>query len=129
MAAILPSSVSLSSLSLSVLEAVQTPVSPQIRIPDELAGAVESYVAATIALKHFHTAVGKNFGRGKDVRPLCVAAQSNDRRMFEQKKNIADAALLAQFDEALLQAKASSVVNRSELDDGDQEQLCNWAIW
>ena len=47
--------------------------------------------------------------------PLGVASQGDDRRVFEQEKNVADAPFLAQFHQALLQAQAGSVVNRAEL--------------
>jgi len=40
--------------------------------------------------------------------------------MFKQQKNVADATLFAQFNQAPLQAEAGSIVNRSDLDDGDQ---------
>ena len=46
-----------------------------------------------------------------------VAAESDDGRVFEQQKDVADAAFLAQFDEVFLQAQAGCVVDRAELED------------
>ena len=92
-------------------------------ISDKLAGAVESDVAAAITLENFHAALGQQFGRGDDVFLLGVAAESDDGRMFEQQQNIADAAFFAQFDQPLLQAQASGVVERAELEDGDQKRF------
>jgi len=84
---------------------------------------VESHVPAAIAVEYFHTALGKELGRGKNVRRLSVSAQSDHRRMFEQKKYVADTPILAQLNKTLLQTKASGVINRAELEDGDQEFL------
>ena len=94
-------------------------------IADELAGTVERDVAAAIAFEYFHAALGQQFGRSDDVFLLGIAAESDDRRVFEQKKNVADAAFLAQFDQALLQAQAGGVIDGAELEDGDQEILCH----
>ena len=82
---------------------------------------MEGDVAATIALGDFDTALGKEIRRGEDVRPLGIPAQSNDRRVFEQKKSVADAAFLTQLDEALLKAQARGVIDGAELEDGDQK--------
>ena len=40
--------------------------------------------------------------------------------MFEQKKDVTDAAFLVQIDQALLQAQAGGVIHGTELEDGDQ---------
>jgi len=53
-------------------------------IADDLAGAVESDVAAAVALEEFDAAPGEEFGRGDDVRGFGVAAESDDRRVFEE---------------------------------------------
>ena len=54
---------------------------------------------------------------------LAVAAESDDRRMFEQQQDVADASFFAQLDQALLQAEAGGVVDGAELEDGDQNSL------
>ena len=102
--------------------AVRSGESAQIEngIADELSGAVESDIPSAITLEHFYSTLGKELRRSKNVFPLCIAAQGNDCRMFEQKQNVADAAFLAQFHQALLQAQAGRVVNRAELEDGNQ---------
>ena len=41
--------------------------------------------------------------------------------MFEKEENVADFFFFPESDELLLQAKASSVVNGAEFDDGDQK--------
>ena len=86
---------------------------------------MERHVATAITFDYFHAALGQHFGRGHDIFLLGVASQSNDRSVFQQQQNIADAILLTQFDEALLQAQAGGVVEGAELEDGDQERLSN----
>ena len=86
---------------------------------------MEGDVTAAVTLEYFHAPPGQQLGRGHDVLLLAVAAESDDRRVFEQQQDIADAAFFAQVDEALLQAEAGGVVNRSELEDGDHGRLRN----
>ena len=92
-------------------------------IADKLSGAVKSDISAAITLEDLNSALRKEFGRGENVIPLRIAAQSDDRRVFEQKQDVADAPFLAQFDQALLKTQAGSVVNRAELEDGNQSDL------
>ena len=103
----------------SLTFAVRRGNAPQIEngITDELARAVESDVAAAITFENLDAALSQDFGRGKDVVPLAIATESDDRRMFEQKKNVADAVFFAQIDQALLQPQAGGVIERAELED------------
>ena len=59
-----------------------------------LARTVKCDIAAAIAFEHFHAALGQYFRRGNHVCSFCVAAESDDRRVLEQKEHIADASSL-----------------------------------
>ncbi len=43
-------------------------------IADDLAGAVEGYIAAAVAFEKLHSALGEEFGQSDDVRGFRVAA-------------------------------------------------------
>jgi hypothetical protein len=89
-------------------------------VADDLAGAVESDVAAAVAFEELNAALGEEFARGDNVNSFRIAAEADDGRVFEQEQDVADSFFLAQGDELLLQAKAGRVVNGAELNDGDQ---------
>src|ERR1700733_15325628 len=54
-------------------------------IADDLAWTVKSYVTTAVALESLDPALGKEFRRRDHVRGLRVAAECDDRRVFEQK--------------------------------------------
>src|SRR5271165_2647689 len=89
-------------------------------IADDLAGAVEGDVAAAVAFEEFNAALGKEFGGGDYVGGFGVAAERDDRRVFEEEEDIADFFLFAEGDELLLQREAGRVIDGAELDDRDQ---------
>jgi hypothetical protein len=89
-------------------------------IADQLPRAVEGDVAAAVALEQPHALLRQQFSRGQQVLAPGVAAQGDDWGMFQQKHDISTPARLAHFHQRLLQAQAGSVVNGTELDDGDQ---------
>jgi hypothetical protein len=80
---------------------------------------VEGHVAAAIALENLDAEFRNFFRRGNHIRTIGIPPESDDRAMLEKKKYVANSALFAQFYQPLLQAQASSVINRSELDDGN----------
>ena len=96
---------------------------PQIenRIPDELPGTVESYIAAAIAFENFNATLHELFGWGNDVGGLGVATQRDHRCVLQQQKQVADLAILAEFYKPLLQAQSGGVIESAELEDGNQE--------
>src|ERR1700737_54138 len=59
-------------------------------IADDLAGAVEGYVAAAVAFEKLHSALGEEFTQSDYVSGFRVAAQGDDRRVFEQEQDVAD---------------------------------------
>jgi hypothetical protein len=52
-----------------------------------------------------------------------VAAKSDDRRMLDEEKHVADALLFAEFDQSFLEAKSGCVIAAAEIEDGDH--ACN----
>ena len=86
-------------------------------------GPVKSDVPSAVAFEDLYTALRQQVICGEDVCPLGVSAQGDDRRMFQQKKNVTDASFFAQFDQLLLQTQARGVVDRAELEDGDQDRF------
>ena len=90
------------------------------RIADDLAGAMESDVAAAVAFEEFDAALGEEFGRRDYIGGFGVAAERDDRLVFEQEQDVADLFFFAQSDQLLLQAKAGRVVDSAELDERDQ---------
>lgn len=90
------------------------------RVADDLAGAVEGDVAAAIAFEKLDAALGKEFGRGDDVRGFGVTAKRDDRLVLKQEENVADFFFFAQGNELPLELEAGGVVDGAELDDGDQ---------
>ena len=75
-----------------------TSVAAQIEdgIADDLAGAVEGDVAAAVAFEELDAALGEEFGRCDHVGSFRVAAERDDRRVFEQEQDIADLFFFAQ---------------------------------
>jgi hypothetical protein len=88
-------------------------------VANELAGSMNRHIASAVAFNHFDAALDEEFGRDKDVGGFRVAAEGDDRRVFEQEKNITDLIQLTELDELLLQFERSGVVLGAELEDGD----------
>ena len=86
-------------------------------IADDLSGAVKGDIAAAVAFEQLDAALGKEFGRSDYVCGFRVAAERDDRRVFEQEQDIADLFFFAQRDQLLLQAQAGGVVDGAELDE------------
>src|SRR5262249_28243349 len=62
---------------------------------------------------------GQLLPRSEHVLGLRVAPQSDDRRVLEQQKDIADLPALAQLHQRLLQLERRRVVDSAELEDRD----------
>lgn len=73
-------------------------------VADDLSGAVKGDIATAVAFEELNPALGPEFGRGDYVCGFGIAAEGDDRRVLEQKQDVADLFFLAQSDELLLQA-------------------------
>ena len=91
-------------------------------IADQLAGAVERHVAAAIGFEYLDTALGKSFGRSQDVGALALRPRVMTGECSSSSRTSPMLAVLAQFDQALLQAQAGGVIDGAELEDGDQNR-------
>jgi hypothetical protein len=67
-------------------------------IANDLAGTVESDVATAVAFEEFNTALGQEPWRSNYVGSFRVAAERDDRRVFEQKENVSDFFFFAERD-------------------------------
>ena len=72
-------------------------------------------VAAAINLVEGDAAAGQHFVGGKNIGSSGVTAQRKHGRVLKQEQHIADAPLLAQGDEFLLQAQGLGVVHAAEI--------------
>ena len=88
-------------------------------IADDLAGAVEGYVAAAVAFEEFDPTLLQEFRRGEYVRGFGIAAQGDYRFVLQQEKDVADFFFFAEGDQLLLQFQAGGVIDSAELDNGD----------
>src|ERR1041385_1774174 len=70
-------------------------------IADELAGTVESNVAATVSLMQFNSIAGQELTRCNDILRPGVASQRDHRRMFQQEQRMRDAFVFHQADKRL----------------------------
>ena len=75
------------------------------RIADDLAGTVEGDVATAVTFEEFDAAAVELLGRGKNVGDLGIAAEGDDRGVFEQEEDVADLSLFTEVYEFLLQAQ------------------------
>lgn len=89
-------------------------------VADDLARAVKGDVSAAVAFEKLDAALLQQIGRADHIRSLGVAAERDNRRVLEQKEDVADLVVFAEGDELLLQAKAGWVVDGVELDYRDQ---------
>jgi hypothetical protein len=85
-------------------------------VADDLAGTVESDVAAAIAFEEIDTAFLQDIARCDYVGGFGIAAQSDHRGVLEEEKNISYFFFFAERYELLLQPEAGRVVDSSELD-------------
>ena len=53
-----------------------------------------------------------------------IAAQGDDRRVLDEEQHVADAILLAELDQSLLQAQSGCVIAAAEIEDGDHALPC-----
>lgn len=85
------------------------PIGTQVedRIPDDLPWAVIRDVAATPGLVNLYAARGQQRSGGHNMRPPTVAfdADSDDRRVLEQKEKVGNMATAPLFDERPLKIK------------------------
>jgi hypothetical protein len=70
-----------------IVMAGRTSVAAEIEdgIADDLAGPMESHVAATVAFKEFNGPLGKSLRRGDYICGFGISAQRDDGRVFEQE--------------------------------------------
>ncbi len=90
-------------------------------VADDLSGAVKGNVAAAIAFVKLDATLGQEFGRCNHIGSFRIAPESNDGGVFQQQQHVADLLRFSQFNQLLLQAQASGVVNGAELDERDQD--------
>jgi hypothetical protein len=92
-------------------------VSPEIedRVPDELSGAVEGYVAAAVALEDFHSTQSQLIRRQQNVGCFRIPSQRDNGCVLKQKQNVANAISFAEFNQFLLDAQSGRVVDLAEL--------------
>ena len=88
-------------------------------IGDKLSGTVKGDIAAAIDLVNLNATGGEQLARGDDVALAGVAAQGDDRRMLDEEQHVANALLLAELDERLLQAQSGCVIAAAEIEDGN----------
>src|SRR5580704_11026018 len=89
------------------------------RIADQLAGAVESDVAAAVAFEDFYAALREKFGGSDYVGGFGVATERDYRLVLQEEKDVADFFFFAQGDQLLLQAETRGVVDGAELENGN----------
>ena len=92
-------------------------------IADELAGAVVGDVATTIDFVEGDAAAREELIGCEDVGAVCIAAEGEHRRVFEEQQNVADAALLAEFDQLRLEKERFAVVDAAEIEVLDHRLL------
>jgi hypothetical protein len=83
-------------------------------ISDELPWTVVRYVAATIDLVQFNSALYKQVIIGENVRAMGVAPKRQHRRVFQQKQRVTDEVLFARCNNLLLDGKRLSKRNTPE---------------
>jgi hypothetical protein len=85
---------------------------------------MEGDVAAAVDLMQLDAALGEELGRGEHVVQSGVAAQRDDRRMFQQEERVPDAVGLAQLQQRALQFERRKVRDQAEMENvDDQNQL------
>jgi hypothetical protein len=73
-------------------------------ITNQLSRPMEGHVTPSVALEDLHAPLSQ-FRRGsKNIRRLRIAAQCNDRRVFEQEEDVTNATFLTTLDQLFLQA-------------------------
>jgi hypothetical protein len=96
-------------------------VAPEVEdgVADELAGAVVGDVAAAVDLVDGDAFAGEKVVGGEDVGAGGVAAEGEDRGVFEEDEGVADEAGFAGGDDFGLDAEAFEVGDAAELEEMD----------
>ena len=67
-------------------------------IADQLAGSMKRNIATAVAVEEFDAALRQQVRLRYDVCFLCIASESDDRRVLKQEQHVADKPILAQID-------------------------------
>src|SRR5690242_14958958 len=89
------------------------------RITHQLSWSMECDVAAAIRFEQFNVTFGQFHRRSQNVFLFRVSPQRDDGCVLQEKKDISDTVLFAQFHELLLEFERGLVILRAELKDGD----------
>ena len=87
-------------------------------ITHQLARTVIGDVASAVGLKQGDAAAGQQLVAGHHVLTVGIPAQGEHRGMFDQQEHIADALLLAQGAQLLLQSQRRCVIQAAEMEQG-----------
>ena len=88
-------------------------------VADELARAVIGDVASAVDLVDFDAALGEEIVGREDVGAGGVAAEGEDRRVFEEEERVADGSRFARGYDIGLDAEAFGVGDAAELEEVD----------
>ena len=88
-------------------------------IADQLTGAVEGDVAATIAVEELDGLFRQQLLRGQKIFATGVAAEGDYGGVLQQRQRISDSAFFAQINQRLLQTQSGGVINGAELENGN----------
>ena len=72
---------------------------------------MECNVSTSIALEKLDALSLQEVRRSQQVFSTRIATEGDDGKVFEQKQNVGNASLLAEFCKGLLQAQSCAVVN------------------
>jgi hypothetical protein len=89
---------------------------------------VKSHIPTAIAFEQLDALVFQLLARGEDVLLFGIAAESDDRRVLEEKESVADFSLLSRGNKVLLKAQSGSVIQQAELQSGDQRITPVWIL-
>lgn len=81
-------------------------------------------IPTAIAFTNFNSALGEAFRRSEHVCRFGVTSESDNWRVLEQKKDIANSSIFAERHQSLLQAQSDRVINRAELENRDHFVIC-----
>jgi hypothetical protein len=76
-------------------------------------------ISAAIDLVNLNPALGEQLARSDNVGFARIAAQGDDRRVFDKEQHVPNAIPLAKLNQSFLQAQSSSVIAMAEIEDGD----------
>jgi hypothetical protein len=92
-------------------------------VADELAGAVIGDVATAVDLVDFDAALGEELVGREDIGAAGVAAEGEDRRVFEEEERVADGSRFACGYDLGLDAEAFGVGDAAELEEVDVHRM------